>query len=147
YHRPTEFPVTTAGNLKLDAPSAAACLDGLIARMDYAALRAEQTRLRAAGRLRGIGVASFVEMTAPGNWLYGAAGVRVSAQDGAIVKIDPTGAVRCAVGCTDQGQGTLTGVAQIVAETLGVPLDHVMVEAGDSAGPHGGGAWASRGLS
>jgi carbon-monoxide dehydrogenase large subunit len=63
------------------------------------------------------------------------------------VKIDPTGHVRCAVGCTDQGQGTLTGVAQIVAEALGVPIDHVAVEAGDSAGPHGGGAFASRGLS
>jgi len=36
-----------------------------------------------------------------------------------------------AVGCTDQG----------------VPYEHVIVEPGDSAGPHGGGAWASRGLS
>ena len=54
---------------------------------------------------------------------------------------------RCAVGATDQGQGTLTGIAQVVAEALGVPMDHVSVEAGDSAGPHGGGSWASRGLS
>ncbi len=147
YHRAEDLPVTTAGGLKLESVSLAACLDGLVARMDYARLRKEQALARAKGQLRGIGIATFVEMTAPGNWLYGQAEVRVSAQDTAIVRIAPTGRVRCAVGCTDQGQGTLTGVAQIVAETLGVPLDHVAVEAGDSAGPHGGGAWASRGLS
>ena len=114
--------------------------------MDYAGLRAEQQRLREAGRLAGIGVATFLEMTAPGAYLYGPAEIRISAQDSATVQIDPAGMVRCAVGCTDQGQGTLTGVAAIVAEALGVPMEHVAVEAGDSAGPYGGGAYASRGL-
>ena len=147
YHRADALPLTTAGGLRLDSVSLERCLDGLVARMDYAALRAEQARARAAGRLRGIGVATFLEMTAPSTFLYGPAEIRISAQDSAIVKIDPAGMVRCAVGCTDQGQGTLTGVAAIVAEALGVPMDHVAVEAGDSAGPHGGGAWASRGLS
>jgi carbon-monoxide dehydrogenase large subunit len=146
YHRAEDLPAATAGGLRLEAVSLAACLDGLVERMDYAGLRKEQAALRAKGRVRGIGVATFVELTAPGTWLYGPSGVRVSAQDTAIVRIDPAGMLRCAVGCTDQGQGTLTGVAQIVAEALGVPLDHVAVEAGDSAGPHGGGAWASRGL-
>ena len=147
YHRADALPLTTAGGLRLDSVSLARCLDGLVARMDYPALRAEQARLRAAGRFTGIGVATFLEMTAPGTFLYGPAGIRISAQDTAIVKIDPSGNVRCAVGCTDQGQGTLTGVAAIVAEAMGVPMEHVAVEAGDSAGPHGGGAWASRGLS
>src|SRR5262249_10118903 len=63
YHRAGDFPVTTAGNLKLDSPSTEKCLDALLERMDYASQRKEQARLRAAGRLRGIGVASFVEMT------------------------------------------------------------------------------------
>jgi aerobic carbon-monoxide dehydrogenase large subunit len=147
YHRADALPLTTAGGLKLDSVSLERCLDGLVARMDYAALRKEQARLRGEGRIRGIGVATFLEMTAPGAFLYGPAGARISAQDTATLKIDPSGRVRCAVGCTDQGQGTLTGIAQIVAEAMGVPLDHVAVEAGDSAGPHGGGAYASRGLS
>lgn len=147
YHRADALPLTTAGGLRLDSVSLERCLDGLVARMGYAALRAEQRRLREAGRLAGIGVATFLEMTAPGTFLYGPAGIRISAQDTAIVRIDPAGMVRCAVGCTDQGQGTLTGVAAIVAEAMGVPMEHVAVEAGDSAGPHGGGAWASRGLS
>lgn len=147
YHRAADLPLTTAGGLKLDSVSLERCLDGLTERMGYAALRKEQARLRGAGRLRGIGVATFMEMTAPGAFLYGPAGIRISAQDTATLKIDPSGKVRCAVGCTDQGQGTLTGVAQIVAEALGVPMDDVAVEAGDSAGPHGGGSYASRGLS
>ena len=147
YHRAADLPLTTAGGVKLDSASLDRCLDGLVERMGYAALRQEQAKLRGEGRLRGIGIATFLEMTAPGTYLYGPAGIRISAQDTAIVKIDPAGYVRCAVGCTDQGQGTLTGVAQIVSEAMGVPLDHVAVEAGDSAGPHGGGARASRGVS
>jgi carbon-monoxide dehydrogenase large subunit len=147
YHRAESLPLTTAGGLRLDSVSLERCLDGLVTRMDYAALRREQVELRGKGRLRGIGIATFLEMTAPGTFLYGPAGIRISAQDTAIVKIDPSGRVRCAVGCTDQGQGTLTGIAAIVAEAMGVPMEHVAVEAGDSAGPHGGGAWASRGLS
>lgn len=146
YHRADALPLTTAGGLRLESISLRPCLDALVARMDYAGLRAEQRRLREAGRLAGIGVATFLEMTAPGAYLYGPAEIRISAQDSATVQIDPAGMVRCAVGCTDQGQGTLTGVAAIVAEALGVPMEHVAVEAGDSAGPYGGGAYASRGL-
>lgn len=146
YHRAEALPLTTAGGLRLEAVSLQPCLDTLVARMDYAALRTEQKRSRDSGRLTGIGVATFLEMTAPGAFLYGPANVRIAAQDSATVKIDPAGMVRCAVGCSDQGQGTLTGVAAIVAEALGVPMEHVAVEAGDSAGPYGGGAYASRGL-
>jgi len=147
YHRAADLPVTTAGGIKLEAVSLERCLDGLLARMDYQALRVEQRALRGQGRVRGIGITTFVEQTAPGTWLYGPAGIRISAQDTATLKIEPTAMFRCAVGCTDQGQGTMTGIAQVVAEGLGVPMDHVLVESGDSAGPHGGGSWASRGLS
>lgn len=54
--------------------------------------------------------------------------------------------VRCLTSTTDQGQETWTGIAQIVAEILGVPLDHVEIMAGDSAISlyGGGGSWASR---
>lgn len=147
YHRDEQLPLRTAGGVMIASASLGACLDRLVDAMAYTRLRDEQSRLRRLGRLRGIGIATFIEVTAPGAGLYGPQSVNVSAQDHAVVKMDATGMVRCAVGCTDQGQGTLTGIAQIVAQGLGVPLDHVAVEAGDSAGPHGGGAWASRGLS
>ena len=54
--------------------------------------------------------------------------------------------MRCITSLTDQGQGTLTSIAQIVAESVGVPVDQVSVIGGDSGiSPYGGGAWASRG--
>jgi carbon-monoxide dehydrogenase large subunit len=63
------------------------------------------------------------------------------------VALLPGGVVRAQVGCTDQGQGTMTGVGQLIAERLGLAPADVAVTSGDSAGPVGGGAWASRGLS
>jgi len=54
--------------------------------------------------------------------------------------------VRCITSLTDQGQGTLTSVAQIVADSVGLSIEQVSVTGGDSAiSPYGGGAWASRG--
>jgi carbon-monoxide dehydrogenase large subunit len=147
FHRPTDYPLVAASGLRFDRASQHECLDRVVADMDYAALRREQKALAARGILRGIGVTAFVEQTAPGPALYGAAGVRVSSQDGCLVKLEPDGAVRVAVGSTDQGQGTNTGIAQIVAGRLGISLDRVLVDSGDTNGPYGGGAWASRGLS
>ena len=92
-------------------------------------------------------MATLVELTAPGAGVYGAQEVDATAEDTATVAMLPSGAVRVQVGCTDQGQGTLTGVGQLVAERLGLAPEDVAVAAGDSDGPVGGGAWASRGLS
>lgn len=139
-------PFASAGGVRADALSLHACLDRLEALMDYPALRAAQAAARKAGRIEGIGVATLVELTAPGAAAYGAQEIDVTAEDSATVAMLPSGAVRVQVGCTDQGQGTLTGVGQLVAERLGLPAADVAVAAGDSAGPVGGGAWASRGL-
>ena len=115
--------------------------------MDYDDLRAEQKRLREQENYRGIGVATFIEQTAMGSALYGPSGQPVTAQDSCRVRFEPSGAVRCEVSCTDQGQGTIAVIGQLVAEILQVPFEQVSVIAGDSQGPYGGGAWASRGLS
>ena len=139
-------PFASAGGVRADALSLHACLDRLEALMDYPALRAAQAAARSTGRIEGIGVATLIELTAPGAAIYGAQEIDVTAEDTATVAMLPSGAVRVQVGCTDQGQGTLTGVGQLVADRLGLPPADVAVTAGDSAGPVGGGAWASRGL-
>ena len=139
-------PFTGAGGVRADALSLHACLDRLEALMDYRALRATQAAARRDGRIEGVGVATLVELTAPGAAIYGAQEIDVTAEDTATVALLPDGAARVQVGCTDQGQGTLTGVGQLVAERLGLRPGDVAVAAGDSAGPVGGGAWASRGL-
>ncbi len=118
----------------------------MLALMDYAALRREQQALRAHGIHRGIGLASFVDITNPGPAFYGVGGAPISAQDGCMLRLDPGGSVSCAISVTEQGQGTETVVAQIVASVLGVGLARVRVVTGDTKRtPYGGGTWASRG--
>jgi len=147
YRAADAYPATTPGGLRLGHLSLEACLDRLLERMDYAGLRREQAAGRERGIHRGIGLASFVEQTGVGPSLYGPPGIPITAQDGCTLRLEPTGVVRCAVGNTDQGQGTMAGIAQIVAAALDVEPETVAVASGDSDGPQGGGAWGSRGLS
>ena len=145
---PTDsFPRSAPGGAVLTPLSLHACLNQLIKIMDYNGLRTEQSHRRAEGILIGLGIATIVEFTAPGAATYGPAGARLTTQDGCTVRLEPTGKVRCVTSVTDQGQGTWTGIAQIVADRLGIEIGDVRVIAGDTAvTPYGGGAWASRGL-
>ncbi|HUC50089.1 MAG TPA: xanthine dehydrogenase family protein molybdopterin-binding subunit [Xanthobacteraceae bacterium] len=146
YLRHEQLPKTTLGGIKLRELSLSQCLNRLAVRMDYEGLRRDQAEMRRQKVYRGIGIATFVEQTAVGAGLYGPSGLPITAQDTCILRAEPSGVIRCEVGCTDQGQGTLTGIAQIVADAFGVPVEDVAVNAGDSAGAQGGGAWSSRGL-
>jgi carbon-monoxide dehydrogenase large subunit len=147
YRRPGVDPAITAGGIAVGDLSHQACLDSLLALMDYPRLRGEQASASKAGRHLGIGFATFVEMTAPGTGLYGAAGVSIACSDGCTLRLEPTGTLTCITSATDQGQGSDTGIAQLIADTLGLPFEHVRLVAGDTAvTPVGGGTWASRGL-
>ena len=140
------YPCTSATGYQFEKLSHGACLAKLRTLMDYDGLVAEQASLRARGIYRGIGIAAFVEITNPTPAFYGIGGGRISAQDGAIVKITPSGEVRCLISVTEQGQGTETIIGQIVADYLGVSRDIVRVITGDTeVTPHGGATWACRG--
>jgi carbon-monoxide dehydrogenase large subunit len=140
-----KYPATTAAGLKLEGLSHHASLEKILKMMDYAALRNEQAHLRERGVHRGIGFASFIEVTNPSAAFYGVGGARISSQDGATVRLDATGAVFCHSGVTEQGQGTESVLAQCVATSFGVPIERVRVITGDTDNtPYGGGTWASR---
>lgn len=140
------YPCESPTGYKFEALSHQASLKKLKALMDYDALRAEQAALRRRGVHRGIGIASFVEISNPSPAFYGIGGARISAQDGAVVTVTPSGEVRCLISVTEQGQGTETIIGQIVAEGLGVPRERVRVVTGDTeTTPHGGATWACRG--
>src|SRR5215469_11896382 len=140
-----KYPATSAAGLKFERLSHHASLDKLLGMMDYGALRAEQTRLREQGIHRGIGFASFIEVTNPSAAFYGVGGARISSQDGATVRLDSTGAVFVHSGVTEQGQGAEAVLAQCVATSFGVPIERVRVITGDTDNtPYGGGTWASR---
>jgi carbon-monoxide dehydrogenase large subunit len=139
------YPATSASGLKFESLSHHASLDKILRMMDYDALRAEQARLRQNGVYRGIGFASFIEVTNPSAAFYGVGGARISSQDGATVRLDATGTVFCHSGVTEQGQGTESVLAQCVATAFGVPIERVRLVTGDTDNtPYGGGTWASR---
>jgi aerobic carbon-monoxide dehydrogenase large subunit len=139
------YPATSAAGLKFEGLSHHASLDKILKMMDYKVLRAEQAQLRQRGIHRGIGFASFIEVTNPSAAFYGVGGARISSQDGATLKLDATGAVICQSGVTEQGQGTESILAQIVASSFGVAIERVRVITGDTDNtPYGGGTWASR---
>jgi aerobic carbon-monoxide dehydrogenase large subunit len=144
--RDDAYPCASPSGLRFEALSHHAALDRILAMMDYEGLRAAQTRLRQQGIHRGIGFASFIEVTNPGAAFYGVGGARISSQDGVTVRLDASGAVIAHTSITEQGQGSESLTAQIVGGVLGVSMDRVRVVLGDTdATPYGGGTWASRG--
>jgi len=141
------YPWTSPAGLIFEKLSHQRALERILELIDYPALRREQSTLRARGIHRGIGLASFVEIVNPGPAFYGVGGAPISAQDGCTIRLDPGGSVTCAISVTEQGQGTETVVAQIVATVLGMALERVRVVTGDTEHtPYGGGTWASRGV-
>lgn len=139
------YPTDSPSGLKFELLSHHAALNKLVAMMNYDALRAEQASLRAKGIHRGIGFASFIEVTNPSAAFYGVGGARISAQDGVAVRLDATGHIICQTSITEQGQGSEAITAQVVATALGVTMDKVRVILGDTDNtPYGGGTWASR---
>jgi carbon-monoxide dehydrogenase large subunit len=139
------YPAVGASGIKFEKLSHHASLDKILAMMGYGRLRAEQDELRKHGVYRGIGFASFIEVTNPSAAFYGVGGARISAQDGATLRLDATGAVFVHSGITEQGQGAESILAQCVATSFGVPIERIRVVTGDTDNtPYGGGTWASR---
>jgi carbon-monoxide dehydrogenase large subunit len=140
------YPYTFPSGIKFEKLSHHKALDLLLKISNYAQLRAEQSRLRQQKIYRGIGLAAMIEVTNPSPAFYGVGGARISAQDGATIRLEPTGMVTVMCSVTEQGQGTEGIFAQIAASAVGVSMDKVKVITGDTGvTPYGGGTWASRG--
>jgi aerobic carbon-monoxide dehydrogenase large subunit len=140
------YPAVGASGIKLEVLSHEACLRKIESLMDYSALLAEQAALRLQGIHRGIGFATLIELTNPSAAFYGVGGARIASQDGATMRLDPSGAVVVQSGVGEQGQGAEGIFRQIAADAVGVDLERVRVVTGDTdVTPYGGGTWASRG--
>ena len=134
---PAEFPHVTATGERYDTGDYAAALDLALATVGYDDLRAEQARRRAAGdRVQlGIGISSYVEVTAPGG-----------RKDWGKVEVVGDHVVVYS-GASSHGHGHETTFAQIASQRLGVPLDCVRFVQGDTAMiATGGGTMGSRSL-
>jgi carbon-monoxide dehydrogenase large subunit len=138
--RPEQFPFQSSGGAHMggyvfDTGEYEKALDRLLEISDYAELRREQAQARKEGRLLGIGMAAYVEVCGFEDW--GAARVQVH--------ID--GSVSVFVETLDQGQGHRTSFAQLVASVLGIDMEKVNIEQGDtSTSPYGWGTSGSRSI-
>jgi aerobic carbon-monoxide dehydrogenase large subunit len=140
------YPCASPSGLKFEQLSHHAAMNKLMSMMDYDRLRVEQAALRQKNIHRGIGIASFIEITNPSAAFYGVGGARISSQDGVAVRMDAQGSLICHTSITEQGQGSESLTALIVGSVTGVSMDRVRVILGDTDHtPYGGGTWASRG--
>jgi carbon-monoxide dehydrogenase large subunit len=110
-------------------------LDKTLRLADWNGYEARRADSLAAGRLRGRGIACYLE------------NVGGFAREGAKIRFNPNGGVDVSVATQSQGQGHETSFAQVVAERLGVPFDAVNLRQGDSDdAPRGIATIASRSM-
>src|SRR2546426_3109298 len=127
------MPYRDGNPLVYDSGDFPAALEAALKAADYDEFRRDQPALRARSIFRGIGISGYVEGTAIGPF------------EGATVKVDLGGRVLVATGAVNSGQGHETSFAQVCADALDVPLEHVTVVGGDTATvPFGVGTFASR---
>lgn len=103
------FPHRTAMGMAIDSGDFVANLDAAVARAP--GFEARRADARARGRLRGLGVACFLETS------------RGAPNEGAEVRFEPDGSVMIAVGTESNGQGHETSFAQIASKHLGLPIE------------------------
>jgi carbon-monoxide dehydrogenase large subunit len=131
------FPHTTAAGTRYDSGNYERALDDVLHAAGYEGLRREQAERRARGDRAqlGIGLSTYVEITA---WAGGEFGS---------VEVDATGDVRVLTGISPHGQGHETSLAQIVSGTLGIPIERIRVTHSDTGVvPRGEGTFGSRSL-
>src|SRR5258706_6806334 len=136
------YPCASPSGLRFEQLSHHTAINKLVAMMEYEKLRAEQAVVRKTNIHRGIGMASFIEVTNPSAAFYGVGGARISSQDGVAVRLDAQGSVICQTSITEQGQGSESLTAQIVRSGLRVSMERVRVLlcVTDNT-PYGGGTW------
>jgi aerobic carbon-monoxide dehydrogenase large subunit len=144
--RPDEFPYRIASGIIWDKTGFIECLDAAAEAAGYDRLRKEQVETRKQGRLFGIGIASYAELTGIGSRIAVAPGMPINTgSETAKITIDSTGAITAAFGVASHGQGLETTLAQIVADDLGARFEDVRVIQGDSDEvPMSTGTYASR---
>ena len=132
--------------LTYDSGDYEAALDMALDHVGYSGLREEQAHAREHGNYVGIGVSTYCEICGLGpSQVAGAVGFGGGLWESAVVRFHPTGKVNAYVGVSPHGQGEETTFAQVVSDTLGVPVDDVEIVHGDTDNtPMGWGTYGSR---
>jgi len=126
-----EQPVHMITGPTLERMSARQTLDRSLELFDYAGFREEQRQARERGQLRGLGIATFIE-AAPGPRDMAAALGFGMGKERAHVRLEIDGHLTVITAQMPHGQGHETTLAQVAADEMGVPFDHVRVVYGDT---------------
>jgi aerobic carbon-monoxide dehydrogenase large subunit len=127
------FPHQTPVIMTYDTGDYEASLNAALTAAKYSEFPARREAARACGKLRGIGLASYIEACgiAPSQ-AVGALGAGVGLWESAEVRVNPVGTIEVLTGSHSHGQGHETTFAQLVAERFGVPIDQVSIVHGDT---------------
>ncbi len=146
---PTDaFPYQTPVALQYDSGDYFTTLRVGLEQSDWNGFPARRAEAASRGRLRGIGISTYVEACgiAP-SAVVGSLGARAGLYECANIRVHPTGSVTVFTGAHSHGQGHETTFAQLVVDQLGVPMDQVDIVHGDTAKiPFGMGTYGSRSL-
>src|SRR5215472_11768488 len=140
------YPYQTPVALQYDSGDYFSTLDLALKAADYAGFEARRREAAGQGKLRGLGIATYIEACgiAP-SAVVGSLGARAGLFECASVRIHPTGSVTVLTGSHSHGQGHETTFAQLVADGLGMPIENVEIVHGDSSKiPYGMGTYGSR---
>jgi carbon-monoxide dehydrogenase large subunit len=129
--RADEMPYAAASGYTYDAADCLRLFDTALQAADEAGFAARRAASEAQGKRRGLGLSCH---------LHGTGGI---ADEHAVVQVQPDRLI-AKVGTQSQGQGHQTVFAQILSAALGVPMERIEVQQGDTrAIPHGGGTGGS----
>ena len=118
--RPGEMPYKSASGQTYDSGEFTAVLDRALEAADWKGFSGRKEESKKKGRLRGLGVGSYLECTSPPNKESGA------------IRFEADGSVTLLTGTLDFGQGHATAFAQVVSQRLGLPLGKFRLVQGDS---------------
>jgi carbon-monoxide dehydrogenase large subunit len=142
------YPYQTPVALQYDSGDYGATLELALKAADYQGFEARRREAMAHGKLRGIGIATYIEACgiAP-SAVAGALGARAGLYESAELRVHPTGSVSVLTGSHSHGQGHETTFSQLVADGLGIPIESVEIVHGDTDKiPFGMGTYGSRSL-
>jgi len=131
--QPDMYPYQTPVALQYDCGNPPDTFESALKASDYAGFETRRAAAEKNGRLRGIGISTYVEACgiAP-SAVAGALGARAGLYESAQVRVHPTGSVTVYTGTHSHGQGHETTFAQLVSESFGIPAENVEISHGDT---------------
>jgi carbon-monoxide dehydrogenase large subunit len=140
------MPYRNVNNLVHDNVNYVPCLKLSAAKAEYERQRTAQKQARPNGKLRGIGVACFAELTGLGtSTAVGPGTLLQPGRDAATLRLETSGVLTVAAALPSQGQRIMTAMRQVACDELGMKLEDITAIANDTAtAPYGFGTFASR---